>query len=334
MRMGIAGYGCDTGLGIATRTFFEQLPFERWLLVRHREFGTGSLPEQRLCTVFERDTPVTTLDEWLAGLDILFCIERQYIPGLWECAWQRGVRVILMPNIEYFVPTAYDLRFVDQFVAPTQVAERFLRDHGFGAHTTYIPHPIALDRFIFRQRERARTFAHYRGHGGHGERKGTPLVLAAARLCPSVQFAIHYQTPITVDCPGNVALVGPTTTPEAQYQSADIAIQPSLWEGVGLQILEAMASGIPTIVPDAPPMNEYVRNTRLLVPASSRVVEVNWRDWTAWYSDVDALADTIRTLHNQSISALSSEARSAVAERDWKTYVPRLLALLTAQKHA
>jgi glycosyltransferase involved in cell wall biosynthesis len=47
-----------------------------------------------------------------------------------------------------------------------------------------------------------------------------------------------------------VTLAGPSATREALYDAGDIAVQPSRWEGVGLQILEAMACGLPVVTTD------------------------------------------------------------------------------------
>jgi glycosyltransferase involved in cell wall biosynthesis len=37
------------------------------------------------------------------------------------------------------------------------------------------------------------------------------------------------------------------------YLKGDIAIQPSRWEGIGLNILESMACGLSVILPNAEP---------------------------------------------------------------------------------
>jgi len=47
---------------------------------------------------------------------------------------------------------------------------------------------------------------------------------------------------------------------------ADIFVMPSLYEGFGISVLEAMAVGIPTIVNDTPSLKEVVGNGALVVP--------------------------------------------------------------------
>ncbi|MFQ3577995.1 MAG: glycosyltransferase, partial [Verrucomicrobiia bacterium] len=50
----------------------------------------------------------------------------------------------------------------------------------------------------------------------------------------------------------------------ALYAEGDVAIQPSKMEGIGFMVLEPVASGMPTITLDYPPMNEVVAEKELL----------------------------------------------------------------------
>jgi glycosyltransferase involved in cell wall biosynthesis len=50
------------------------------------------------------------------------------------------------------------------------------------------------------------------------------------------------------------------------FQAASGLIQPSLYEGFGLPILEAMACGCPVIASDIPPFREVTNGTALLIP--------------------------------------------------------------------
>jgi alpha-1,3-rhamnosyl/mannosyltransferase len=55
----------------------------------------------------------------------------------------------------------------------------------------------------------------------------------------------------------------------ALLQSATALVQPSLAEGFGLPVLEAMASGCPVIASDIPPLREVLGGAGVLVPAGS-----------------------------------------------------------------
>ena len=54
------------------------------------------------------------------------------------------------------------------------------------------------------------------------------------------------------------------------YNVADAFVYPSLFEGFGLPLLEAMASGTPVICSDAPSLQEVAADAALIVPAQDR----------------------------------------------------------------
>jgi len=117
------------------------------------------------------------------------------------------------------------------------------------------------------------TFFHNAGWLGINYRKMTPATIVAfeavSRHLPGVTLLVHAQ-------------VGPDKLPErvaglvrnnprlfyrnetipapGLYHLGQIQVFPSKLEGLGLPLLEGLACGLPAIVADAPPMNEFVRN--------------------------------------------------------------------------
>lgn len=63
-----------------------------------------------------------------------------------------------------------------------------------------------------------------------------------------------------------ISLLGWRDDIAKQLKSADIYIQSSLWEGCSIAILEAMATGLPLIVSEAPGILELVGNAALTFP--------------------------------------------------------------------
>lgn len=59
----------------------------------------------------------------------------------------------------------------------------------------------------------------------------------------------------------SVKLVGSRTNTEDYYQAMDIFLFPSLWEGLGIVVVEAQANGLPCLVSDNVPKDALVTNT-------------------------------------------------------------------------
>lgn len=326
-RAGLVGFACATGLGNTARDFYAHLPFDRWLVLEHPRFGLNPAGLDDRCRIGRLDMPSAEVATWLDGLDAVFAIQNGYAPGLWRLAKRRGLRTVLLPMAEWFAPAHPDVPLIDRFVAPTQSCAAMLADVGLGERTIAIPYPVDGQRFAFRRRERAEVFLHCRGQGD-GDRKGTLFVLEAARRCPEVPFVVRAQDHPLVEWPDNVRLLGATEEPEEQYADGDVAIQPSRYEGVGLPILEAMACGLPALVPDAPPMNEYPVDRRLLIAGDLLQGNLVGNPFPVARPDVDALVAAIRALHGQPIGDLSEASRARIEERTWDRLRPAYLEAL------
>jgi glycosyltransferase involved in cell wall biosynthesis len=65
-----------------------------------------------------------------------------------------------------------------------------------------------------------------------------------------------------------VALLGWQDEPQTLLHAADVLLQPSLWEGLPLSVIEAHAAGLPTVASDIRGIREVVtRDTGFLCPA-------------------------------------------------------------------
>lgn len=320
------GVCCATGLGITALEFYTHLPFARWLVVENQLYGVDRRVLDERCEIGTASMGAAALDRWLDGLDTVFAIQYGYLPGLWARAKRRGIRTVLTPNAEAFVPANPEMSSIDLFIAPTRDCAELLHQTGFGGRTCFIPRPVDTDRFRFRRRERASVFLHSQGTAYR--RKGTDLVLEAARRCPEVPFVIHHQTAIEGACPDNVRLVGAVDAPEELYLYGDVAVQPSRYEGVGRSIQEAMSCGLPTITTDAPPMNEFPSERRFCIPARSTSIAPAGRPFASWDVDIDRMVALIRQLHRSPIGDLSDAARAAMLRWSWLQTRPAYLAAL------
>ena len=184
----------------------------------------------------------------------------------------------------------------DVVLAVTEVWRRILLDD-YGVHAGVVPNGVDVDRFGSAPAERAaqlRASVAPDGRplllsvGGVEPRKGSDSLVRALARVPgrpvlavlgghSFQDHAAYRDEVLAELPSlglelgrDVVLLG--TVPEADvpawYAAADALAFPSVKEGFGLAVLEAMSAGVPVVTSDLPVFREYLVDGRdaLLVP--------------------------------------------------------------------
>ena len=244
---------------------------------------------------------------------------------------------------EWVQPDLPWLQFVDVMICPTlhtwRLMEDWKRRYGFGWKIVHVPWPVDASRFAFRQRKTCREFLFVNGWGG-GEahrpdgspvayrRKGLELIIAAAQLAPDLKFVIRSLRQISAVLPKNVR-VAPAPRDNAKlYAEGDVCVQPSHYEGLGLQLLECQAAGMPLVTTAGPPMTE-ANPWRTIPTCGQEVVNVGGGFISAELMTPEALVETLRPLVGMDIRDASQQARSYVeSERNWKTARQLILAEL------
>lgn len=140
------------------------------------------------------------------------------------------------------------------------------------------------------------------------EQKGYRYLIECARLLPEVRFVIAGDGPDRVELerlaaeldPGRVSFLGPSDDVPALLANCDVFVLPSLYEGLPLSILEAMAAGKPVVATAVGGNAEALVSDRIgfLIPAR----------------DPAALAGAISAVLTDSklAAALGTEARTRV----------------------
>lgn len=168
------------------------------------------------------------------------------------------------------------------------------------------------------------TVGAHRPHKNHAI-----LVRALAALPADVSLVIvgYFDPSFPDPLPGLVAELGlesrvrliPGVAEEslpAVYRASSVFAFPSLAEGFGLPVLEAMASGVPVVASDIPSLAEVSGSAAMLVPPG---------DVTAWVSALAAM------LGSAAVSARFSAAGvSAAAGAGWAGGAAALSALLSS----
>jgi len=177
------------------------------------------------------------------------------------------------------------------------------------------------------------TFFHSCGFSP--DRKGTDLVIKAfSKLNSKSKLLIHSQVDIRRKFPdikilidnleqkGILEIITETIPAPGIYSLGDVYVYPSRLDGLGLTTAEALASGLPIIVSDNGPMNEFVSSE-----SGMKVrIEKLYTRWDSYYwpkcdVDVDELMRVMQFYndHCNDFEKLKFGARNyAVKNLDWK----------------
>jgi glycosyltransferase involved in cell wall biosynthesis len=344
-KVGLIGWNTPTGLGTMNRDLVRQGLVDRWLVVDYHQRKPLPVPTGNCLVKSVPSDPDIDLGPWLAGLDWLIFVEHCYLEHTARQAHDHGVRVALIPMWELTHPQHEWLLFVDLVICPHLWSYRVFRSwkERYGAvwDVVYIPWPIDFPRLPFRQRRRCRRFLFINGTGGcrarllqNGSgtprRKGIDLVLDAASLLPSVPFLVYTQVRLHRMCPPNVELRTERLSRAELYREGDVCLQPSLWEGLGLQLLECQAAGMPLVTTDAPPMNEF-SPLRVIPVHQTRVASIgDFHPFTANYMRPEDLAAILKDLRCADISDASLAAREYIErEHSWVSAIESFRNLLS-----
>jgi len=334
-RIGLVGWNTPTGLGYANRDIAAYLPIEKWLVPKHPELRRLPRPKAN-CRVDYAPLTLSSSDlkAWARGLDWVLFVETPYFGELPQLVRQLGNSVACVPTWEYLSLQLGWTRIVDLMICPTihtyKLVSQWKRRFGFAWDVVYVPWPVDARRFRFRRREMCRRFLFVNGTGGTCgrrpdgsltayHRKGIEVLLEAASMLPEIPFTVCSQTDHVPAAPPNVTLCRPAAKNVDLYRHGDVCVQPSHWEGIGLQLLECQAAGLPLVTTDAPPMNEY-QPLRAIPVAGTEVVSVfGNHPITSNNIDPAVLAKILEGLYETDIEDASLQARDfIVREHSWK----------------
>lgn len=150
------------------------------------------------------------------------------------------------------------------------------------------------------------VFFHSCGMNPH--RKGTANAVHAFSALPreyAARLVIHtqvdlakYLDPATLDLvrkDDRIDVIKKTVPIPGLYGLGDVYVYPTRLEGIGLTIAEALMSGLPVVLPDAPPMNEFVVDgfNGRLVKVAQNVARADGYYWPESIVDVGDLRQSL-----------------------------------------
>jgi glycosyltransferase involved in cell wall biosynthesis len=272
-KVGLVGWHVANGVGYQNYDIAEHLSPDRWLIPAHPQRSTER-PANLSCAIdyVPLDLERQRLRSWLRGLDWVLFVERPCLALLAQIARGQNIGVACIPNWEWLHPKLEWLSYIDLMICPTRRTFAHMSSwkarYGFGWEIIHVPWPVDTMRFQFRERTTCRRFVFVNGWGGSRARrldgsivarcrKGVGLIARVAREAPHLPLIVYSQQTQLPELPAHVELRPPPADNRRLYDDGDVCVQPSHYEGLGLQLLECQAAGMPLITTDAAPMNEY-----------------------------------------------------------------------------
>lgn len=215
-------------------------------------------------------------------------------------------------------------------------------------HPNVVKVPLGIDPDVWHYQPRQTPTDHFNFLiGGSGKRKGTDLAVRAFRaVFPDGSWGDGPEPRLILKSPKPEDFYGPRITrvggrlsaedEVSLYRSAHCYLQPSRGEGFGLQPLQAMAQGIPTILTDAHGHKDFAYLGMRLDSKLAKASYFIYGDAGEWWEpDFDQLCDYMRDVYNNyDAAAAKAEYRSQIVVRDytWKLTAERFVGAIGLDK--
>ncbi|NOZ06603.1 MAG: tetratricopeptide repeat protein [Chloroflexi bacterium] len=279
LRIGFVTIWFERGQAYVTKTLRDAVSGNNETFIFARTGGVYGQPKletggfwnvPNLTTFPQYQIPKNVLAQWIEAnrLDAVIFNE-EYDWNLVQAAKETGVRVLTY--LDYYKEDWKPfMGLYDAVLCSTLRTFYLVRD---SCNAYYVG--WAVDTELFRPRDNGDekfTFFHNAGWLGINYRKMTPAVVLAfdaiSRHLPNTTLFVHAQVGLEKLPPvvAHIVHENPRITYHVEtvpapglYHKGHILVFPSKLEGLGLPLLEGVASGLPVIATDAPPMNEFVR---------------------------------------------------------------------------
>jgi glycosyltransferase involved in cell wall biosynthesis len=309
-RIGLVGYNCRTGLGELNRQIAEHAEIDCWLIKPHPTHNSMDPPDMvdsMVCPTGKR------IEEFLKKVDIVLFCESPYYHHFVEKAKDAGKRIVCVMMHEWMPPKARGWpELVDQFICPNRYSYNQFCDL---VSCVQFDWPVDTDKFKFSKRTTASRLLYLHGHGGVNDRKGGGVIQQALELFPQMPLIIRSQKPQQwkdTDRP----VLGESSSNELIYSGSDILLCPHRVDGLGLEVLEAAACGMPAIVTDGSPWNEGPAIARI-EPESPPTNEKFGRIVETFNPSAEHLVRLVKSILGGTIEESSLQVRQWAEDRAW-----------------
>ena len=274
---------------------------------------------------------LSDISKWIEknSLDIIFFNEQQDFTPVYKIK-KKYPYLILGSYIDYYkLDTIENFKVFDFLICNTK---RHYEVFSWHPQCFYVP--WGTDIILFNSSKKIKnekiTFFHSQGMSN---RKGTETLIntfVESNLYQSSKLLIHTQNNLN-SITGikyknlerfNIQIINKTVTAPGLYHLGDVYVYPTKLEGIGLTIMEALASGLPVITTNSPPMNEFVNDTNgKLIKVKKLIARPDGYYWPLSIVDETDLAEKMKYYieNKKNLDYFSKKARES-AENNLNVY--------------
>lgn len=325
MRLTLLVRADETGLGYQTRAYYKHLKPNKTVIIDISNLN-GNIQhydwyqDAHLIKGLPNHEQVKSI---LSDTDVLLTAETPYNLDLYRIARENGIKTICVENPEFYDHIKYpDFELPDVIILPSKWQEAEIRRHAKskGTKVFQIHHPVDREDIHFRLRTTLKPL-HIAGKPAANDRNGTWDFLQA---CPNgvvitqdSRLAQHIKRKYR-----NARVIENVTDQNWMYQTGDILVLPRKYGGNCLPLNEALASGMPVIMPDIEP-NNHILPKEWLVPAR-HIGEFYPRTKVNIYqADPDLLRQKLEYFTSDNIQTESQKASDIADTISWGKLKPK-----------
>jgi hypothetical protein len=268
-RVGLFAYCTWTGIGTQAEILKRGLPIASHFAIKHPIFGW----DQNLLRTedFKASYPISLSEfkNWVQRNEIerIIIIETPFSQEVLDFLFSKRIETYLFVNWECF--PSFKWNPLCKFIAPTNFTKKVLRER-FGLNSIFLPFAMFPDDFSFRVRDQLKRIIFLQGPGGIQDRRNR-IFFEKLALSMINEFEFEYRSPIPMHISTKIKRVIGFQRRNEMYENCDLLLYPSKWEGIGIMIYESIASGLPLLTNNIPPINEVVTEKIFLIN------EFEWR---------------------------------------------------------
>jgi len=321
VRIGLVGYSCPSGLGEVNRQIATWIDCDTWLMKPHH-YGLGEHPDipvdRWVCPTGKK------IEKWLKGVDVVVFSETPVYSNLIAECKKQDKKTVCVPMIEWFPEQGAGWpQKVDLFLAPTQQCYDILSQERLPGKLVNLPWPIDTERFSFRHHKKVERFLFLNGHGGWKGRKGAEVIRKLLKLWPDIPLLVGTQ--VRSSWPHQTEFIGAPIKNSDLYNQGDVLLAPHSVDGLGLELLEAMACGIPVLPTSGKPWDEWP--ALAFIPSKVTTQKIG-RNMPWHIPKADQLLRLCKELIGSDITQESLAARQWCEDRSWSVLASQVTAII------